>query len=89
MVRVTWSKDAQRSVDAGLSTSHEPVEVRPSDEAAHPVGHGRDDVGAVHDPGVEQDLGPSRDRLDDLRQDLERGDRPVELPTRGSATTMS
>ena len=77
-------EDAQCSVDAMLPTRHEPVEVRPADEAAPgpEVGHGRDDVGAVHDPVSKQDLGPPESRVDEYPAAPRRvGWLPVELPT--------
>jgi hypothetical protein len=61
---------------------HQPVQVGPADQAqvgAHR--HGGHDVRAGQDAGVQPHLGVVPDLVDDLRQQLDRRRRAVELPT--------
>src|SRR5690625_1283218 len=64
-------EDRDRPVHAGPAPRHEAVEVGPPDEGeAGAQGQGGDDVGPVHDPGVQGDLGVVADLADHLGQEV-------------------
>ena len=73
-------QDFDRPVDAGLATSHQPVQVGPADKrepgAQRNRGH---DVGTGHDAGVQQNFRAPAELTRDGRQKVERNRRTVEL----------
>ena len=74
------AEDADRLVHPALPARHQPVQERPADQAGlRAEGQRGDHVPAVHDPGVQQDLGPVADRVGDPRQHLQRRGGPVQL----------
>src|SRR4051794_28108138 len=59
-------QDVRRPLPAPPAPRHEPVQVRPADQAgAGAACHGGDDVGAVQDAAVQVHLGPVADGGDD------------------------
>src|SRR5699024_2205944 len=74
-------QDLDGAVDALPAACHQAVEVGAADQGEPgPEGDGRHDVGAVHDAGVDADLGVRSDFTRDLGQQVE-GDRgAVQLP---------
>src|SRR5262249_62107107 len=74
------AEDVDGAVDAGPAAGHEAVEVGAADEGeARAEGDRRDDVGAVHDAGVDRDLRAAADGLDDPGQQAEGDGGAVEL----------
>ena len=73
-------EDLDRAVDSCASAGHQAVEVRAADQGESGAERDRgDDVGAVHDAGVEVDSGPCRPRAP-RREQMERNGCTVELP---------
>src|SRR5690625_5436161 len=65
-------QDLDGAVDALPAACHQAVEVGAADQGEPgPEGDGRHDVGAVHDAGVDADLGVRSDFTRDLGQQVE------------------
>ena len=65
-----------------LSGQGKPIDVGPSDQHGARAERKRlEHVGATADAAVEQHRHPVADRIDDGRQRVDRGDRPVDLPS--------
>src|SRR5699024_4659664 len=75
-----FGEDLDGSVHAWAAAGHEAVEVGAADEGeVGAQGDGGDDVGAVHDAGVEDDLDVVADFAGDLGQQVEGDGGAVEL----------
>src|SRR4051812_40935929 len=75
------AEDRDHPVHPGATACHESVEVGPADEGEPRAEcDRRDDVGAVHDPGVHDDLEILPDLADHVRQQVEGDGGAVQLP---------
>src|SRR5699024_4159476 len=73
-------QDLDGAVHARAAAGYEPVEVGATDQGeARAEGHGGHDVRAVHDAGVDADLGVGTDLARDLGQQMERDRGTIEL----------
>src|SRR5262245_24770958 len=74
-------QDADGAGDATASTGHEAVEIGPSVQSeAGAEGERGDDVGAVHDAGVQVHLEVAAHLTNNVGQQVEGNRRPVKLP---------
>src|SRR6516225_8866714 len=73
-------EDFEQAHNAGAAGRGEAINIEPADRnRVGPQYHRLDDIGAAADPAVDDDSRAIADRLDDLRQDIERAENVIEL----------